>query len=203
MTYKNTYRKFLWLTQYMKILKEQIPFKATDLYLDEMETIHHTKCKPLSIALFVSENYKILDMGVAQMPAKGRLAHFSIEKYGIRPDERTTVRRLLADKVQKNLINSPQVIRTDANPGYPPLIQEFFPTLKHEVFNREQKVRHQEKLHEKLHKTVYDPLFPLNQRCAKLRSDIKRLTRRSWCTTKKIENLQGHLDLYLVSQYLS
>ncbi|MBK7963583.1 MAG: hypothetical protein IPK04_21735 [Bdellovibrionales bacterium] len=76
-----------------------------------------------------------------------------------------------------------------------------FPHSIYEVHNRADKERHRDRLHEKLHKKRFDPLFAVNQRCAKLRSDIRRLTRRSWCTTKKPENLQGQLDLYIVNQF--
>lgn len=207
MTYKNTYKKFLWLIQQVQIQKEkqnhsgQRNYTARELYLDEMETIHHTKCKPLSIGIVVNERYEIMDLLVAQMPAKGRLAPFSVQKYGPRPDEREGMLRKLVEKVSQQLSSVPQVVRTDAKPSYKGLVRNFFPNSHHEIYNRVEKERHREKLHEKLHKKIYDPMFVLNQRCAKLRSDIRRLTRRSWCTTKKIENLQGHLNLYVQSQY--
>ncbi len=53
-----------------------------------METLEHTKCKPLSISLFVTEHYEILAAKVAQMPYKGKLAAISRKKYGIRADHR-------------------------------------------------------------------------------------------------------------------
>lgn len=31
---------------------------------------------------------------------------------------------------------------------------------------------------------------------AKLRSDLSRLSRKTWVTTKKLERLQAHVDLY-------
>lgn len=200
MTYKNTYNKFLWLTAQAKIKKQALKLKAQELQFDEMETILHTKCKPLSITILVNEKYQILSLEVAQMPAKGRLAAISIRKYGPLPDEReATLRKSFKQLVQK-LDQLPSKVLSDAKPSYRKFVEEFFPSAIYRTYSRADKDRHRDRLHEKIHKRAFDPLFQLNQRCALLRSQIRRLTRRSWCTTKKIENLQGHLDLFLVNQ---
>lgn len=59
-------------------------------------------------------------------------------------------------------------------------------------------MKYQERMHENNHKHKYDPLFYVNHLSGRLRDRIKRLVRRSWCTTKKIENLQLCLDLYVL-----
>lgn len=51
--------------------------------------------------------------------------------------------------------------------------------------------------HTNQEKRVFDPLIVLNQRMAKLRDHTKRLTRKSWCTTKIKENLEKHIYLYI------
>ncbi len=201
MTYKNTYNKFLWLCEQAKAKKQKLQLTARSLQFDEMETIHHTKCKPLSIAIMVNENYQILSLEVAQIPAKGLLAQVSIKKYGIRPDEREDVLHKSFTELKKRLVTDIEELKSDAKPSYVKFPERYFNGVPHFCYSRRDKDRHRDRLHEKFTKKVFDPLFALNQRCAKLRSDIKRLTRRSWCTTKKIENLQGHLDLYLVSQF--
>ena len=89
--------------------------------------------------------------------------------------------------------NPPAPIRSDRKPSYVGLMGAIFPNSVHEAFNR----MIDEEPFLKYNKKHFDPLFPINQRFAKLRSDIKRLTRKSWCTTKKIENLQRHLDIYM------
>lgn len=43
----------------------------------------------------------------------------------------------------------------------------------------------------------FDPLFRLNHICAKIRSDVANLARRTWATTKKRVRLQGRLDLFV------
>src|SRR5690606_19374474 len=44
----------------------------------------------------------------------------------------------------------------------------------------------------------FDPLFSLNHTCAMYRDNTKRLSRRSWCTTKRVDRLQCLLELYTV-----
>lgn len=200
MTYYNTYKKFLWLKKFVAIEKTKLNLKADKIQFDEMETIHHTKCKPLSIALAVNEKHEILEAKVAQMPAKGRLALFSVRKYGYRKDERAE--KLNEVFMSLKLKYTPVSIESDAHPSYLSIVKTYFPQVPYTQYNQTEKKRHQDRLHEKLHKKRYDPLFNVNHKCALLRSHIKRLTRRSWCTTKKVENLQLHLDLFIVAQYL-
>ena len=45
-------------------------------------------------------------------------------------------------------------------------------------------------------KEDFDPLFALNQTAAMIRDNIKRLARRTWCTTKKVERLLDLLMMY-------
>jgi hypothetical protein len=201
MTYKNTFQKFLWLTEQAKLQKSKLQFEAEVLSFDEMETIHHTKCKPLSIAIAVNEKYQILDLQVAEMPAKGLLAEFSVKKYGPRRDDRDQVMGCMLSSLKEKLLSPPIKVQSDQKSSYRKHVLMNFPESVYETHNRSEKERHRARLHEKIQKKQFDPMFALNQRCAKLRSDIKRLTRRSWCTTKRPENLQGHLDLYIVSQF--
>ena len=91
----------------------------------------------------------------------------------------------------------PLTITTDASFLYAKLIEKYFPRSKHiQVISRDIVKKKRELVYTAERKKIFDPLFALNQRCAMLRSDIRRLTRRSWCTTKKIENLRNHLNLY-------
>lgn len=202
MTYYNTYKKFLWLKNFVDLEKSKLNLKAEKIQFDEMETIHHTKCKPLSIALVVNEKYEILEAKVAQMPAKGRLSAFSFQKYGYRRDERSEKLHEIFKSLKMRLKQTPYVIESDARPSYFRIVKKYFPEALYIQYNQTQRIRHQDRLHEKLHKKRFDPLFAVNHKCALLRSHIKRLTRRSWCTTKKVENLQLHLDLFLIAQQM-
>jgi IS1 family transposase len=167
------------------------------IQIDELETIEHTKLKPLTIPLCVSHNYKILGFTVGQIKAKGHLAEIAHKKYGLREDQRSIALVELFENLKKNQKITPLTVTTDAYPLYSTLVRKYFPNSKHVVIkSRDHLKKKRELIYTAERKKVFDPLFALNQRCAMLRSDIRRLTRRSWCTTKKIENLRYHLGLY-------
>ncbi len=200
LTYRNTYLKFLWLAQQSKLKNEIVKYKVQTVQFDELETIHHTKCKPLSIALMVSENYELLEAQVAEIPAKGRLAEFSVRKYGKRQDRSGEALELVFRSLQKKAEHPPIRFMSDAKSSYKKYVKAYFEKSIYEVMSRSNKDRHRDRLHEKLERRVFDPMFAVNQKCAKLRASIRRLTRRSWCTTKKVENLQGHLEIFMAEQ---
>lgn len=164
---------------------------------DEMETLEHTKLKPLTIPLVVNENYQILGIGVGKIKAKGHLSLISQKKYGYRNDEREKVLTEILKDLSKDRFSQPKTITTDSNPLYKKLILDFFPDVQHIQINAGEHIKKKkEQLYLSNQKRIFDPLFIVNQRCAMLRSDLRRLTRRSWCTTKKIQNLEYMLRLY-------
>lgn len=202
LTYKNTYQKFLWLRRIVEEKKKLIHYKETEIQFDELETIHHTKCKPLSVTVVTSKEY-LLALQVAEMPAKGRLAKISKQKYGERKDERQHVVESALNYVKSKLKTDPLVIKSDASPFYKNIVERVFSQSFYEQHSRAGEIdKLRSKIHENNHKRRFDPLFDVNHACALLRSQIKRLTRRSWCTTKKVENLQLHLDLFVVMQFV-
>ncbi len=163
-------RKLVWLSKY----KNSDPFlNATHIQIDEMESIEHTKLKPLTIPLCVCDDFRILGLEVGKIPAKGHLAELSRKKYGPRSNERELVfRRLLTNLRDQQKVN-PMTITTDSYPLYANLIREYFPAAKHiQIVARDLKEKKRELMHQKAFKKVFDPLFALNQRCAKLRSDV-------------------------------
>lgn len=191
-------RKFARLSEIKKISEPTTPHV---LFIDEMESIEHTKLKPLTIPIAVGDNYRILGAKVGRIPAKGHLAAISRKKYGERANERTNCLQRLMQDLKNSLPDSPKIIRTDEAPIYRSLIKEYFPESQHETFNSRALIaKKKELIFLSSNKKIFDPLFPLNQRCAKLRADVRRLTRRSWCTTKKPENLERHLTLYRTLQ---
>lgn len=200
MTYKNTYNKFLWFKALVAEEKTKLQYEAKKLQVDELETFHHTKCKPLSVVLVVNEKHRLLEAKVAEMPAKGKLAAFSRKKYGFRKDERREKLSEALKSVRDKLSYPPSIIESDANPSYPGQFARYFSGVKFRKYNQSKKEKRRSRLHENLHKKEFDPLFAVNHKCALLRRRINRLARRTWCTTKKPENLQLHLDLFLVTQ---
>ena len=190
---KNTViRKFLWLAEHGPKTQE-FSSDSSEIYLDEQETIIHTKLKPATVALIVDGSYNILAAQTGRLPAKGHIKHISLKKYGYRPCEsRKTVSRALTQALTR-LNDLPTVVKSDKKPSYRNIIKKHLPLATFKTYKSKRST-----LKGRYSKKEHDALFAVDQRCAKLRSDIKRLVRRSWCTTKKIENLQKHLDIYLL-----
>lgn len=160
---------------------------------DEMETFEHTKCKPVSIHLAVEhKTRRVLSFHVGRMPAKGRLTKIAFKKYGKRIDERVAKRKLLLSDL-KPIIKANCQFKSDENPHYPQVVREILPDVEHIRFKGQ---RGSIVGQGELKKVRFDPLFSLNHTCAMFRANVNRLFRRTWCTTKKIENLRHHLAIY-------
>jgi hypothetical protein len=177
----------------MKFLQQYEKEKIKSVQFDEMESFEWSKCLPVSIPLLVlPKERKILSFHVGRMPAKGPLAEISRKKYGPRADDRPLIAKALFSEV-KDIIATGCVITTDQNPKYPHWIRPHFKDLKHvRVKGRRGCVVGQGELK----KIGFDPLFDLNHTCAMIRANINRLFRRTWCTTKRRDRLEAHLELY-------
>ncbi len=161
---------------------------------DELITYEHSRLKPLSVAVMSCVRTRaILGFGVAQVPAAGQIAIKSREKYGLRPNlsgaMRKTVLRSLVDTLCPSVF-----ISSDEHQRYSGEIKQFFPNAVH--------VQHRSKRGSltgqgELKRTGYDPLFSINHTLAMMRDNIKRLTRRTWCTTKKAEALEDVIAVYV------
>ncbi len=177
----------LWLTAHA-------PASGPVAVIDEMETLEHTKMKPLAIAVAVEEGSRlILGAAVSRMPAKGRLAERSRRKYGRRTDGRAAgLKRVLAG-VAVGLPGLSE-IKSDECPRYPRLFAAAFPgaQLTTHKGRRACTVGQGE-----LKAGGFDPLFSLNHTCAMFRDNLKTLARRTWCTPKKPDRLQALIDIYV------
>ena len=196
---KTVVRKFIFLglRARKEIVHGNLHFpKAHTVEFDDLETFEHSKCKPISVTLAVeSKTRRILGFEVSQMPAKGKLAAVSRRKYGARKDERPLGRRRLFEALRP-LVCENAVFKSDENPHYPSDLLQHFPEAKHFTFKgRRGCIVGQGELK----KIGFDPLFSLNHTCAKLRADINRLFRRTWCTTKRPDRLELHIAL--VAEY--
>ena len=194
---KNTVaQKLLWLALHkVESLILESDFKH--IQIDELETIEHTKLKPITIPICVNDRYKILGLSVGKIRAKGHLAEISFKKYGPRENERPRALTELFEELKKKYKRDPITITTDAHPMYPELVKKYFPQSMHiQVVSKNHIKKKRELVYSAERKKLFDPIFALNQRFAMFRADVRRLTRRSWCTTKKIINLRYHLELY-------
>lgn len=190
-------RKFQFLAQQVryknkKNLENLPPF--TDVQFDDLETIEHTKCKPLSVIMMVDKKTRyILGFRVCQMPAKGHLAHIARKKYGFRPDKRAKGRNELFQELRKHIVYDAK-ITSDESPHYPHSVKKWFPGATHLTTpGKRGCVAGQGELK----KVGFDPLFSLNHTFAMLRANINRLFRRTWCTTKVPDRLTDHIELYV------
>ena len=177
----------------LKLLKK-INFDQVRLVqFDDLETFEHSKGKPLSVTLVVTNQRLIIGYKVSRMPCKGRLAAKSRKKYGYRIDERPKNLRALFEDLSNEL--RPDVtLLSDQNPLYSAPLKEYFPKCTHST----SKSRRAAPIGQgEIKQGFYDPLFAVNHSCAKLRDLIKPLTRRSWCTLKAKFALKEHLNIFI------
>lgn len=168
------------------------PFKHVQW--DELLTFEHTRLKPLSVAVMVCvQSRRIVGYGVAQVPASGLIAKRSREKYGKRPDRSGPMRRKVLKHHRAQL--SPNVtIESDEHTRYGEEIKAILPDATH---IQHRSVRGSLTGQGELKRTGFDPLFGINHTLAMMRDNIKRLTRRTWCTTKRADALDDVIAIYV------
>ena len=164
------------------------------IQFDELQTIEHTKCKPLSVAMAVSKTErKILGFRVSSMPATGHLAKISRKKYGGRPDHRKAGLTALFNDLNGFL--SPKItISSDECSFYNGVVRQFFP---HAIVTQHMGQKGSVAGQGELKKTRFDPIFSINHTFAMLRANVSRLIRKTWNTTKKVSCLICHLNIYV------
>ena len=164
-------------------------FETSCVQVDEMETYEHTRCKPLFIAMAVRHKTgEILGMEVAKMPVKGLLAKVGKTKYKWTSDERERAFKKLMRRISP-CIKPTITFKSDSHKRYTGWITDIFPHAMHEKHKRVKTPKGSPK--------PFDPLFKVNNTCAKMRNDIARLARKKWVTTKSEGSLQNHLWLYI------
>ena len=193
---KTIKRKFIFLGKFsiLNLRKFNLEFPPAKIVeFDDLETFEHTKCKPLSVTLSVEyKSRRILGFSVSNMPVKGRLAIKALKKYGPRIDERKNGRAMLFH-MMRGITAENLIIKSDQNPHYPKDVQKHFRRVLHLTYKSEKGA---ETGQGELKKIEFDPLFSVNHTFAKLRADVNRLIRKTWCTTKKSEMLRYHLAIY-------
>ena len=173
-------------------LATQEPF--TNLQWDELITFEHTRLKPLSVAVMACEQGRsILGFRVAQIPASGPIAQRAREKYGPRRNLSGYARRDLLKTLAPHI--APQATVTcDEHPRYR---EELEAALTGVNVIQHRSVRGSLTGQGELKRTGWDPLFTINHTLAMLRDNIKRLTRRTWCTTKRQSALEDVIAIYV------
>ena len=135
----------------------------------------------------------IIGFGVAPIPASGLIAKRSVEKYGKRADKSGAMRRKLLAEVAPYL--APTVlIESDEHARYSAEIKRACPHSSHRQYPS---IQGSLTGQGELKRTRFDPLFAIDHTLGMLRDNIKRLTRRNWCTTKRAEVLADILAIYI------
>ena len=86
------------------------------------------------------------------------------------------------------------VVKSDECPRYPKPVRQHLPGAVHVTFKGRRGCAFGQG---ELKAGGFDPLFSLNHSCAMFRDNLKRLTRRTWCTTKRPDRLQCLVNIYI------
>jgi transposase-like protein len=164
-----------------------------EVWMDDLISFEHTRCKPLSVSVAVSKDRRILGFEISTYrPESRRMAIISQKKYGYRQDTRTQGFNSLLENIKPIMLPN-VIIHTDKNSAYPKAIQAHFPNCRHKKFkSKPASDVGQGEIKEK----GYDPLFRINQIFGMIRANVNRLIRKTWCTTKKEACLREHLLMY-------
>jgi len=185
-------------TKFLEGLKDSV----SHAQIDDLITIEHTKLKPLTVSLAVDARRRyILGAQVAPIGAFGHLAELSRRRYGRRENLHKNGLKRLFETFAPLLTENAQ-IESDEHLHYPDFVKKYAPTAIHQRFKS---VRGSIVGQGELKRIRFDPLFAINHSCAMLRGNINRLIRKTWCTTKRPERLQMHLDVFISfynSEYL-
>lgn len=173
-------------------LSEQPPYESVTW--DELITFEHSRLKPLSVAVMSCKRTRcILAYGIAQIPASGQIAVRSVEKYGKRANKSASMRKRVLSKVAPHIAPT-ATLSSDEHPRYKAEIKKILPDSIHIQYRSK---RGSLTGQGELKRTGYDPLFNINHTLAMMRDNIKRLTRRTWCTTKKVSALDDVIAIYV------
>lgn len=183
----------------LELAQQAAPEPCSEIYLDELITFEHTRCKPLAVCMAVSKQRKILSFAVSSMPPIGKnLKKISLRKYGKRPNHRRKGLKSCLEELQP-YVGKNTVFISDEEPSYPALIARQHPGHEHR--------RHPSKRaviagQGELKDHSFDPLFAINHTFAMLRANLARLVRRTWVTTKKASRLEEFIQIYMAAHNL-
>ena len=171
-----------------------------------MESFENSKLKPLSIAIAVDDNFRILDFNTAKMKAKGKTAKLSRKIYGPLKDERKIKMLEMLSSLKSIFTNEKTMFKSDANPFYKRVFEKVFSEMQvrfkqfnsrkiHSPTDKDELNLNHSEYNQK--KKPFDPLFAVNHMCARIRNNLSRLHRRSWAHTKDIKRLHQNLYLFM------
>lgn len=168
--------------------------KIQHLEFDDLITSEHTKMKPLTVSVAVdADRRRILSARVGRIPAFGLLADRSRAKYGARENQHPKTLKEMFEEICAT-VTSTALVQSDEHPRYPEFVARYLPGRE---YRRHPGGRAAVAGQGELKRKQFDPIFILNHSCAMLRANMNRLIRKTWCTTKRPERLQMHLDIFI------
>lgn len=196
---KTIERKLVYLSKKAELNQKKFLEKLREnpinnVQFDDLISSIHTKLKPISVSVVVDpQSFLILGASVAEIPAFGKLAEISRKKYGKRKNMHTeTLDNLLGSL--KSVIAENATFKTDEHKRYGELIKKHFPTSKHLAYQGQRAVVVGMG---ELKSKKFDPIFAINHTLACFRYGMNRFIRKTWCTSKKLENVQHHINIYI------
>ena len=165
----------------------------SQIYIDELITFEHTRCKPLAVCMAVSKERKILAFSVSSMPPIGKhLKKISLRKYGPRPNHRKKGLVSCLERIREHT-GPATVFVSDEEHSYRTQINRMYPGHAHQTHPSKRAVIAGQG---ELKDHSFDPLFAINHTFAMLRANLARLARRTWVTTKKASRLEEFIQIY-------
>ncbi len=173
---------------------QKLKSKVTSLQFDDLITSEHTKMKPLTLSVAVDGDRRtILSAKVGRIPAFGLLADRSRQKYGPRVNDHQKTLKAMFEEIGPTIAPT-ALVQSDEHPRYPEFVNRYLPGRE---YRRHPGGRGTIAGQGELKKKHYDPIFILNHSCAMFRANLNRLIRKTWCTTKRAERLQMHIDIFI------
>jgi len=126
----------------------------------------------------------IIDARVAKMRLKGKLATLNPNNREHWDEDNRKEKTLEVLETIKGVAKDRITVASDKKKSYPNLIHSVLPQAEVQA-------------HDRISDGKNKPLFMLNVTCAKIRADLSRMRRRTWAITRKWENLQKHLYIYI------
>ena len=154
------------------------------IQFDEMETFEVTRKQPLGIELSIRpKTGQILSAKVCRIPIRAlTIAKSESVSYNLKTNREQAFKDMMLETA-KALNEGYSVLSCDGAPQTVKLAKIMCPKSLIET-----------------HVNDYAGMWRLNHTCAKLRHHLSRLKRKTWATTKKMEFLQMHLDLFIAYQ---
>ncbi|MBP9707643.1 MAG: IS1 family transposase [Oligoflexales bacterium] len=173
--------------------KSRIPPKV--VMFDEAESFIHSKCKPVTIPIAVeSKTRRIIALDIGNIRGKGHLAKIAAERYPEHKSEKNLVLNNFFAQL-KTRIQPEAALYSDKSHFYIKRVKQHFPYSNYKQYKgRRGCVVGQGELKSGGH----DPLFSLNHSIAMIRDCIKRMARRTWCTSKLKKRLLNMLNIYAI-----